>query len=590
MSDFIFSSKAKHTGLLKTNLQSIYKDEIEVTEHHWEFGSLAIVKNHYNGFESVSTTDHMLVVIGGPLLKFRENDFITKKNSNEGSRAIYERWILEDNMKWDDDLSGPFTIICVDFKKTRITVVTDLMSFIPVYAYQGEKSMALGSHPDVMARLFNCKMDEVSMADFVLHEVVTYPYTLYEGLKQLPPASISDYNEGGNLNTYENLSYWEPRESQHEKFSIDELSNELRDSFLESLNQITEYKPKTAMFLSGGEDSRAIASGLPEGSEKNAFIFINEENLETQIARKVADAHGIKLNVAQRKDEAYYWEIFEPASDLVGGAADFAHVHTYGFHKTCDFRKYDVIIGGFLADTLLKGHHIRKKKYPKSLRFMPLPDKVDKSRSRLTRPSHKKIDERTLQKVHERRQEHLKWIKKIRPQSAGEWFNLWPISMHNDMPNVYGNRRLFRSFEPFTSSGIVKVASKASQYQKLNRRLYHKAMKPLYKRTWFVSHSNGFFPYLGWFINKPLRFANRLFQKIAWKISNSAAEEPSWGDWSKIIRLPKAKELAAKYVPALANYFKTAEVSEKTWSENTDFSERQKRMLLQLAYVFSKFH
>ena len=43
-----------------------------------------------------------------------------------------------------------------------------------------------------LRRREHCR-DPISVADFVLHGYVTYPYTVYKFVKQLPPGSVNKF-------------------------------------------------------------------------------------------------------------------------------------------------------------------------------------------------------------------------------------------------------------------------------------------------------------------------------------------------------------------------------------------------------------
>lgn len=102
-------------GFLTENIKSIYhEDHPKVQEFHGKWGSLAVSENLYYGFQPYETSEHICVVIGGPLLYFSDVSFISDKSDrNSGTKAIYKRW-LTGEMKWDDDLSGPFAICIIN--------------------------------------------------------------------------------------------------------------------------------------------------------------------------------------------------------------------------------------------------------------------------------------------------------------------------------------------------------------------------------------------------------------------------------------------------------------------------------------------
>src|SRR5699024_1716217 len=108
MSDFIYSKKKIEESKLIKEIKAIYhQDSPIVEEFHGDWGSLAVSKNLYNGFQSYESNDHIFffmfksyeyiviicVVISAPILCFQENSFLYKQWSNYGTQAIYRRWL-----------------------------------------------------------------------------------------------------------------------------------------------------------------------------------------------------------------------------------------------------------------------------------------------------------------------------------------------------------------------------------------------------------------------------------------------------------------------------------------------------------------
>lgn len=586
MPDFIFSTKKRQEGVLANALKSIYEGYTNsINEIHSEFYSLAFVKNHYNGFSMYQDNSSICLVIGGPVLNFRDNNFIANENSNEGTKSIFERWIINNEISWDTDLSGPFVIFYLSKLTGVIKLVTDMMSFIPVYT-NNDDNLLIGTHIDSLNIIESSELDKVSIADFILHEVVTFPHTFWKKYIQLHSGSIYKWLYNKNKIEFNCENYWLPKEPVKSDFEIKELALELRNGLKDYVSNVSMSANKKASFISGGEDSRSIISLIQH--EKDAFIFLDNENKESVIAREVCSKFNANI-ILKIRDKNYYLHILEKASKLIGSGFDYAHVHTIGFVETCDMRKYDAIFGGFLADTFLKGHHIKKKPRSKLFRFLPLPSKIDYSDISSKRNSNIFIPE-IIEEVNKRRDIHLSLVQKLRPTSYREWVNVYPITMHNDIPNILGNRRLFRSFEPFTDSTVLKIASKATQDQKLDRKLFHLAIKPIYKKTKWVRHSNGSYPFLPWYLNNLFIYQQSLKRGIINIIKKNQPNEGSWTNWDKIINTDNAISLEEKYYPILKNkigkLFKN-NLRNGILNENS-INVREKRILLQIGYVLYK--
>ena len=232
------------------------------------------------------------------------------------------------------------------------------MSFIPVFIYQKYEDLILSTHIDAFAKVSGQinDIDIASQVDFILNGLITYPFTAYSSLHQIAPASIHTLPS----NTYQmhHSQYWLPDESV-QFASLDQAADELRQGLQNYVNSITAKMPVVAQFISGGEDSRVLSSLLPKTSRRDAFIFLYSMNREGKLAKKTAEANGANFNYVLRK-ASHYIDILRDCADLVGSGAQYHHVHTYGFDKSCKLNKYPAVFGGFMSDTLLKGHKIKK--------------------------------------------------------------------------------------------------------------------------------------------------------------------------------------------------------------------------------------
>jgi hypothetical protein len=114
MSDFIYSSVSVPCGRCSDYIKAIYHSNAPaVKEFHGEWGSLAVSENIYNPFQPYETDSWIAVVIGGPILCYRDNKFLAKPPCRDGTRSVLERF-LAGEMNWSDDLSGPFVVLFID--------------------------------------------------------------------------------------------------------------------------------------------------------------------------------------------------------------------------------------------------------------------------------------------------------------------------------------------------------------------------------------------------------------------------------------------------------------------------------------------
>ncbi|KOF08665.1 hypothetical protein AC739_19030 [Planococcus glaciei] len=450
-------------------------------------------------------------------------------------------------MTWDEDLSGPFAVLIIDKQTSSIYCVTDLMSFIPVFSYQHSTEIMISTHVDVLGVLSkqHYDIDIVSKVDFILYGIVTYPYTIYRRITQLHPASVHFIGIES-----ENLSpeyYWLPYETFTFK-TIGEAAGEVQKSLESYVTRVTEGMSAIALFISGGEDSRAVLGLLPKELKRDAFIFLNSINREGKRAKEAANAYNVNFEVVIRSN-SYYLEILPLSSDLVGSGAEYIHSHTLKFHKSCRLADYSAVFGGLYSDELLKGDCIEKAKWIRRLPF--LPQIKSRNHSKVNPINTSIFKKEILDELTRRRKAHLKRIGSIRAKSADEWFELWPSSMNSDLPSVHANRRLFRSYEPYMGNDIVKICASVPQKWTLNRRLFRHVARPYLEQSKWLLHSDGRLPYFPWYINSFVQFGVWSFQQISKRTGLVKGFQGPWGEWEAIMKSQEYQEYIYKYADGI---------------------------------------
>lgn len=550
MSDFIFSDVIIKEKRMKSILHTIYKSDFpQVSYFHGSWGSLGVTKNIYNGYEPYETEEFICVVIGGPLLTFRSNSFIHDEHSNEGTKAIFLRW-RKNEIVWDNDINGPYAILIINKIASEVLVVTDIMSYVPVYECRNDNSYYISSHVDMIAKVTekSDEFDEVSLMDFILHGTVTYPYTAYKDIYQIQPASEHYYR---TEKTNQIIAYWEPYESKH-PMSINQTTKTIRQELESYIKLLTSETTNIAQFISGGEDSRTL-SALLENIHRDSYIYLDGMNREGRLAEKIASKYNANFNLSTR-DKMHYLHILEDCSDLIGAGAEYHHAHTYGFHKTLN--KHDGVFGGLFSDALLKGARIKKTKLSKKFIFLPdfknkkelINEEVNKSV-----PQNKVINE-----LIERRNRHLEFVKIYRRESAEEWFELWPSSMNRNIANVYANRRLFKSYEPFLSNEIVKMSASIPQKWKLNRSLFQKVAKSYLKKSKWVFHGDGWLPYFSYRINSIIKLFTWTYRQFGRRLGFVKGNQGPWAEWKTVI---KSKEWEMRITNYKSNTLKELNIT-----------------------------
>ncbi|WP_347862281.1 asparagine synthase-related protein [Salimicrobium sp. PL1-032A] len=534
MKDFLYSTEANAAQNLKarTEESEIFQGET-IHPYEGEWGSLLVTDDHYTGFPPYEDEDHLLFVIGGPL--FNGEDFLSSAPS------LLEDW---ETMDVADVFDGPFVLLKVDKRQKQVECVTDLLSFIPVYKGEKDQETAIATHVDLLADALGERQrrDVVSEIDFILHGAITYPYTAYENLRQLTPGTVHTLDKESRELTAR--TYWLPEEVLRYT-SVDDAATDLRTAVERYVDRVTAGQSSVAHFISGGEDSRTIAGLIPDHLSKDAFVFLDNLNLEGKIAEKSARIYGSEFHFYPR-DPLHYLYILPDCSDLVGSGSEYKHAHTYGFDEKARLNEYPVVLGGLFSDAMLKGSRIKKMRG--SSRFPFLPDIKNTFHTINQETNTEVFSEEILSELRRRRDAHFDVVKEMRPVSAKEWFQLWPASMNMNIPNLHVNRRLFSSYEPFMANGVVKLSASVPQKWKMNRILFHRAFRPYLKPAWWLWHSDGRFPYFSRYTNILPQMATWMYKSVAAKTGAMKGHQGPFADWGTIFRSEAFRQMKGEHL------------------------------------------
>ena len=151
MTDFLFTTE-KYCSDIYNNFSKRFKiinSSQKFLEGKW--GCLYFNKNNYNGFQVYENSNYITLLLGGPILKFHNNNHIFSRNSsNIATSLIFKRW-LNDEFKPSNDLSGPFAILIINKLNKQTILFTDLMNFIPIWFYKNKEKIYISSIPEIIS-------------------------------------------------------------------------------------------------------------------------------------------------------------------------------------------------------------------------------------------------------------------------------------------------------------------------------------------------------------------------------------------------------------------------------------------------------
>jgi len=571
VSDFLFTSTRQPPGRLSRLLDTVHvADPPAQDEFHGDWGSLAVVRNHFRGLAPHEDDDYILAILGGPLVTLPGAPGPSPSLARDAlTRFVLEAWKRYGVLRWERDLSGPFLAVRVDKTRNRLEIVTDLLSLQPLYhavSKSQDRAVVLGSQPNLVAAQAGMAddLDLESLADFIISGSGTYPYTLYRNVRQLPPGHIFQI-EGGRLALESSLAYWLPFE-EHRYENIGEAARDFRRKLAREIERITAGLDRVGILLSGGEDSRTVLSLIPGHVEKTAFTFTDSLNREARTARAAARIHAARW-VWGRRSPTYYLDHFEAAARLVGVQAQPLHVHAIGLSQSLGLHRFEAVLGGMGSGTLYKGTSVPRRErkvgnslvLPTSLKELSIPKDFFYIEPPAVLPKaplnvdHRLFKPRFVEAVIARRREHYERVKSFRPTSATEWMQHWPANHLADRANLFGHSRLFRNYEPFLAASCVRLVAAVPQEWTLDSRLFQRAFRRQLLRSWRLPNSGtGQLPAFGLWANLiPTAFIQQYRKARRVVLTRGRENQGPWPVWSTLLK----SEAMRKRIEPLEPYF-----------------------------------
>ncbi|HEX2081552.1 MAG TPA: hypothetical protein VHG08_27865 [Longimicrobium sp.] len=572
MSDFLFSTSRRAEGELRRALERYLAPvAASVEERHGAWGSLAVARGPHDPPEVlVEDGGSLSVLAGDPVVRIGpEPPGLSRLGGRR--RAVHGLLRGGPAAPWDERIDSGFAALSVDGERGGGMIVTDVGSFVPVFAARLDGGWIAGSHLDAVARAAgkNDRIDPVSAADLLVNLTCTYPHTLYDGVDQLPPAAAIPFRMDGPDG--EPHVYWRPMED-NPYASVRDAAAALREALVEQVGAISRDVPEVALLLSGGEDARAVLGAVPDGVRVRAFVYADWENREVRVARAAARAYGATLTFGRRAKD-HYVDGLEAVAGMIGGHNLFMDVHGWGFHERLGIRDFAAVLGGLSSDSFLKAEHAPE----------------DAAGDEFPLPPASIIRRELLEQVVARRLAFRRWLAELRPTTAAEWEKLWPFTQRKHSANFHGNRRMFASQEPYHASAVVRIAAAVPVEWKRRRRLFHAAMKPLFRRSWAVPHSRWRYPYFGAAANLPLAAGLRLTRGVRALLAGELrARQHPWPKWRTVARSQAATAKLHRYAPwdgPLGDIFTDPSPDAVVASIRGEWHPLRQLILLQLGYL-----
>lgn len=309
-----------------------------------------------------STSERYSLVYNGELYDFaEERETLRARGATfrtaSDTEVVLEAW-ARDGEACLERFNGMFAFAVADREARELVLVRDQVGIKPLFYWSGPRGelvfsselASLLAHPAVPRRL-----DRRSLAMLLVDRCVSDPWTMLEGVQQLPPGHLLRWRDGkARVERYGRfLPRPEPRREA-------EALGELRDLLRESVSSQMVADVPVGVFLSGGIDSSTVAAFAARASEGPLHSFnvayANADYDESSIAREVAAHLGTEHHEIRVEDSAFDLEILDRVVDHVGQPlGDLSCIPTWMVSRFAR-EEVKVILSGDGGDELFGGY------------------------------------------------------------------------------------------------------------------------------------------------------------------------------------------------------------------------------------------
>jgi len=270
-------------------------------------------------------------------------------SDSEYCAKLYEKYGIE----FVEGLNSNFAGVVYERDENIITLFTDRLSARPIfYARPSEDSLVFSTALQSIANHHSHQLefDRYGLYDFFKAGRVYGLKTVLNNVKQIHPGSIFKFDLDSG--SYSNEIYWQPKHTP-KNWSIEKCIDKFHDILKKVISEQTAEDLDYGLMLSGGSDSRLIATLSP----KNTTCYhMNEEmNNEANTAQRVANKLNLEFKFLERNDD-YYFRVLKETSKISNLNNWFEQGHTAGFIENLRKNSNCILVGHY-ADTIL-GHYI----------------------------------------------------------------------------------------------------------------------------------------------------------------------------------------------------------------------------------------
>jgi len=193
-------------------------------------------------------------------------------------------------------LRGMFAFAIWDDRQKKLLLGRDRLGIKPCYYWQHGEALCFGSELKCLlaADGFQRRINLCALSDYLTFKYVPGPQTIYEGIREIPPAHIGLWSNG----TFQLQRYWQLTPTPAGNRSVEYYAEGLLHHLQEAVRLHLVSDVPLGAFLSGGIDSSAIVALMAKAGEGRVKTFTigfeaGQAGVdERPFARRMADQYG----------------------------------------------------------------------------------------------------------------------------------------------------------------------------------------------------------------------------------------------------------------------------------------------------------
>ncbi|MGH9671734.1 MAG: asparagine synthase (glutamine-hydrolyzing) [Bryobacteraceae bacterium] len=235
-----------------------------------------------------SASGRFVIVFNGEIYNYRG---IRERLESEGAAprwrgtsdtevmlACFERWGIEKSL---DLFNGMFAFALWDRTDRKLHLARDRFGEKPLYYGRcgpvllfGSELKALRTHPR-----FNAGVDARSLALYLRHNYIPAPWSIYQSIRKLPPASWLTFDGETGETAAGAIPYWSAHDVAGQglthpfRGTLEEAVEQLEDLLQDSVRLRMAADVPLGAFLSGGIDSSAVVALMQRASPRPVRTF-----------------------------------------------------------------------------------------------------------------------------------------------------------------------------------------------------------------------------------------------------------------------------------------------------------------------------